>query len=209
MRKRKISPQNAGLALVFVTALLKWLLVDYLNLRVIFIPIIISTWGSLIIYNKKQNSNYFIDAGFGKLGLKTSLFPVFVYILSLSGLLLGYAKLFHIQVFSKNLFVAMALYPIWGLIQQFIVMNFVLTPLRDKQLSKPLVIAVSALAFGSIHLPDLQLFIATVIAGVFFSLIFYRYKNLWPLGFAHGILASLLYYWYLNLDPIQDIFKFL
>jgi hypothetical protein len=47
----------------------------------------------------------------------------------------------------------------------------------------------AALLFGAVHLPDMRLTAATCVLGAVFTMIFLRWRNLWPLGLWHGWLA--------------------
>lgn len=196
---------KAGIILVLTTAIFKWLLVDLWDLRIAFIPLVITAWTLFIWKFAKTDRNFFKNAGLGLLGFKATALLCLVFIIVSASLMFGYVKLQHYNIANPNMFIAMLLYPIWGIVQQFIVMNFVLNDLQKFKLNKFLIILVSALAFGLIHLPDVKLFAATFVAGLVFSAIYIKHQNLWPLGITHGLLASMLYYWVLNQDPIQQI----
>jgi membrane protease YdiL (CAAX protease family) len=94
-----------------------------------------------------------------------------------------------------------ALYPIWGVAQQFALQNLLARNIAGI-LSNPLGIAVAAsILFGISHYPRLELVFLTLVAGVFFTLIYRRCPNLWAVGIAHGMLGSLAVYIVLKEDP--------
>ena len=109
----------------------------------------------------------------------------------------------------RSFWFTIALYPIWGIAQQFALQNLIgrnLTALS----SKPLVIAVVAsLMFGVAHLPRLDLVALTLVAGIFLTLVYRRNPNLWAVGIVHGILGSMAFYIILKEDPGGAILRFL
>ncbi len=63
------------------------------------------------------------------------------------------------------------------------------------------VIAVTTVLFAVVHLPFVELTLATTVLGGVFTAIYLKWRNLWPLGLWHGWLAALFYLWFLRLDP--------
>jgi membrane protease YdiL (CAAX protease family) len=101
------------------------------------------------------------------------------------------------------------LYPLWGLVQQFLVQALVaanLVRVRGALGSRTAVVSVCAVLFGVVHLPDLALAVATFVLGVAFTVIYLRHRNLWPLGLYHGWLGAIAYFWVLARDPWQEVF---
>jgi membrane protease YdiL (CAAX protease family) len=69
-------------------------------------------------------------------------------------------------------------------------------------LSNPLAIAATAsVLFALSHYPRVDLMILTLIGGMFFTLIYRRYPNLWAVGIAHGVLGALAVYLVVKEDP--------
>lgn len=103
----------------------------------------------------------------------------------------------------------MLLYPLWGLVQQFLVQALVaanLARLPGAAGSPWTVTPPCALLFGLVHLPQLDLALATGVLGLVFTPIYLRYRNLWPLGLCHGWLGALTYVWILERDPWREMF---
>ena len=99
------------------------------------------------------------------------------------------------------------LYPIWGLVQQFMIQGLVVANLAGAVRSRAVITLIAAALFGLVHLPDLELSAATFLLGLAFSAIYLRWQNLWPLGLYHGWLGVLLYFLVLGRDPWVDIFR--
>jgi len=103
----------------------------------------------------------------------------------------------------------LALYPVWSVAQQFALQNLVARNLAGV-VRNPVALAVSASAlFAASHYPEVELVLLTVVAGVFFTLIYRRFPNLWAVGIAHAILGSLAVHLVLEQDPGAAILQFL
>jgi hypothetical protein len=101
------------------------------------------------------------------------------------------------------------LYPIWGLIQQFLIQALVVGNLSRSSgalASGWVVTAISAVLFGMVHLPEMRLTIATLLLGLAFTPIYLKWRNLWPLGIYHGWLGVFFYFWILRRDPWLEVF---
>jgi len=96
--------------------------------------------------------------------------------------------------------VTLALYPLWGLAQQFALQNLIARNLAELRGSLPIALLASLL-FAASHFPRWELVALTFAAGVPFTLIYRRFPNLWAVGLAHGILGSLAFYLVLGEDP--------
>ena len=101
----------------------------------------------------------------------------------------------------ETFLLTLALYPNWGTAQQFALQNLIARNLTG-MLSNPLAIAATAsVLFGLSHYPRVDLMILTLIGGMFFTLIYRRYPNLWAVGIAHGVLGALAVYLVVKEDP--------
>jgi len=106
-----------------------------------------------------------------------------------------------------SFWVTVALYPIYGVIQQFALQNFIARNLRMTLSGSVSVAATAAILFGLSHFPRLELVALTFVAGFFFTLIYQRFSNLWAVGLAHGLMAALAMYLVLGEDPGAEILK--
>jgi hypothetical protein len=109
----------------------------------------------------------------------------------------------------RTFWLTVALYPIWGIAQQFALQNLIANNLSGA-LGKPVWIAlVAALVFATSHYPRLELAALSFSAGFFFTLIYRKHPNLWVVGTAHGLLGSMAFYIVLREDPGAAILDFL
>lgn len=96
-----------------------------------------------------------------------------------------------------------ALYPLWGIGQQFALQSLVARNLTDL-VSSPVPLALLAAGlFAIAHYPRLDLVALTFAAGFFLTLVYRRFPNLWAVGIVHGLLGSLAFYVLLEEDPLE------
>lgn len=123
--------------------------------------------------------------------------------------LIAYAVVTASPGLPRTFWLTVALYPVWGIAQQFALQNLIANNL-SALISKPLGIAVAAASlFAMSHYPRLELVGLTFVAGIFFTLIYRKYPNLWAVGIAHGLLGSMAFYIVLEEDPGAVIIGFL
>ncbi|MEQ1849833.1 MAG: CPBP family glutamic-type intramembrane protease [Candidatus Peribacteraceae bacterium] len=102
-----------------------------------------------------------------------------------------------------------ALYPVWGIAQQFALQNLLarnLVPLVPHIALRSLIVAT---CFAVAHLPSMPLAATTFIAGLFFVPLYHRYPNLLLIGTAHGILGSLVFTLVLGQNQWDILTKYL
>jgi hypothetical protein len=106
-----------------------------------------------------------------------------------------------------HLLVLLPLYPLWGLVQQFLVLSLLAANLAALGLSRGVVIAAATAGFTIVHAPNWPLTAASAVLGLACTWLFLRHRNLWPLGVAHGVLAALFYRWVLGRDSIAELWQ--
>lgn len=108
----------------------------------------------------------------------------------------------------RTFWLTAALYPIWGIAQQFALQNMIANNVAGLA-ARPLAVAfVAAALFAASHFPQLELVALTFVAGIFFTWIYRRVPNLWVVGTAHGLLGSMAFYVVLREDPGSVILDF-
>jgi hypothetical protein len=100
------------------------------------------------------------------------------------------------RIFHWRVLAAFGLYLPWALMQQTLLQFYLLARLLvlgPKRLPwVPFVII--GLCFGLVHLPDVWTALVTAVAGAVWSVLYYRYRLLWPLAFSHAALGTAFYY---------------
>ncbi len=96
-------------------------------------------------------------------------------------------------------------YPLWGWIQQLLVLGIVVGNLERVGCRRGLLVAIAGVGFAAVHVPDWPLCGATLALGITCCVLFLRYRNLWPLGVLHGWLGACFYRWVLARDPWAEL----
>jgi len=97
---------------------------------------------------------------------------------------------------------AMPLYLLWGLAQQYLFQFYLLGRLLQV-LALRFAIPVAACAFAAVHFPRWPVMIAVLIAGCVWSFCYFRSRRLLPLAVSHGLLGATLHYWVLDHDLLD------
>lgn len=103
-------------------------------------------------------------------------------------------------------FYLIAIYPVWGFVQQFLLCALVCWNLERATARPALAVAASGVLFGLAHLPDWTLAALTAASGFAWTAIYLRAPNLVVQGVAHGLLGALAYYEVLGRDPWTELF---
>lgn len=171
----------------------------------VFIPIAAGGWGGYVGYRAVTEPGFL-----GNLGLTgQNLGPAFRDASILAGVsLAGMAAVGAAQgtlALDADFLPLFVLYPAWGVVQQTLVQGFFTRHLDRAGLSPWIVSPVSAVAFGSVHIPNWKLTAATTALGAAYAPLYLRHRNLWPLGVYHGVLGAFFYRWVLDRNPWQEL----
>lgn len=115
----------------------------------------------------------------------------------------AYALAKHQFQFPAHTLLLFLLYPLWGVIQQFLVLGILVGNLERVGAigGRPIaLVVIGAVVFGAIHLPDPVLTAGTTILALVYVPLFLKHRNVLPLGIVHGWIAALFYLWVLGRD---------
>jgi hypothetical protein len=87
-------------------------------------------------------------------------------------------------------YIALVGYPIWGIIQEYIVIVFMLKRLKIVLNNKRVSFYIAAFIFATTHLPNPFLVAVTFLMSMVWIKMFEKYKNLYILGFCHGFMGA-------------------
>jgi hypothetical protein len=209
---RTISRPVFEISAVLLTALGKFLFMDILTWRFPFIACAITFWVGYVIVCLKKYPELGKTWGFrsdNMLKAGILLLPFAVISILVFFVIGYYQKTIHL---SWHILPMLVLYPIWGTIQQYLVIALVAGNLHNMEhrIGKSLIIFLTALLFGLVHYPSGWLMLATFILALLYGHVFLKERNVFVLGIFHGWLGALFYYTVVNRDPFVEVFgKFL
>ena len=160
-------------------------------------------WAGFIVVRAWQDRSIFRDWGFRADNLLQAAGPAVVLFVVAAGCMAGYAGLQGTFSFPLHTLPLLLVYPVWGVIQQFLALSIVvgnLERIRGLGRNKALLVLLGATLFGLIHAYDIRLVVGTFFLELVSIPLFLRYRNVWPLGVLHGWLGGLFYLWVLNRD---------
>jgi hypothetical protein len=101
--------------------------------------------------------------------------------------------LFYYDTFTPHSFASyvggFVSYPIWGIIQQFLLLSIILFRLIQITRNNIVSLIFATVLFSLIHAPNVSLMIATFFFGMISCVLFLRNRNIFTIGIMHGVLA--------------------
>ncbi len=194
---------------VVLTAVGKFVFIDYLGWRLLYVIFAIASWVFYIFFRYKKEKGVIRYWGFRTDNFKGALKLMVPFGVISILLFLGigyYQKTINLTWHILPLLIT---YPIWGSVQQFLIIGLIagnLNDLNSKKLKKGLIIVITAILFSVVHFPSVWLMIGTFILALFYGYVYLKVKNIYAMGVFHGWLGALFYYTVVNRDPFQEIF---
>ncbi len=189
---------------VVATAVGHYVFVDIDILHPVYLVVTIGGWMAYLAHSVRSRPDEVAEWGFRADGsAEAGRWIAMILagaggVMALIGLVTG-----HLTA-HWHFLVCLAIYPLWGWVQQWLVQGVVVRSLRENGFGFGATVVLSAFAFGFAHWPDWGLILPTFALAFLFTPLWLRYRNLWPLGLAHGWLGAMLYYWVLGRDPIGE-----
>ncbi len=195
---------------VIISGALKYVLVDWLGLRVFYITAACLLWVYYILKRRKENKDMLRIWGFRKENFNRVFLFLLPFSLTAIGGILWYGISFHSNFLNWHVIPVLILYPLWGCIQQFLMTALIagnLKSIKLLNLNSHQAILVTSLLFGLVHYPYLPLMIFAFFMEVLFTFAYFKWRNLWPLGLYHGWLGSLFLFFAMGRDLWVELWK--
>jgi membrane protease YdiL (CAAX protease family) len=194
---------------VLLTAVGKLVFMDVLHWKLFFIILSILAWAGYVIFQSRKAPGILWYWGFRTDNFKEVIIKILPFgIVSLIAFfVVGYYQ--GTMNLNWNIIPILILYPIWGIVQQLLVIGLVggnLQDMKEIRINKFVIIALTALLFGLVHFPFYWLMAATFFLALLYGFIYLKSRNLYVLGLFHGWLGCLFYYTVLDRDPFAEIF---
>ena len=150
-------------------------------------------WAGYVIGTWRRHPDVAAAWGFRSGGLLPSSAACGGLVLAGLGVLAAVAAFHGAAPPPWHFWIVVGIYPLWGLLQQFLLNGLVARRL-ERHMKAPAVVLVTALLFGLAHLPQWRIGLLAFAVAVPTVMIWLRWRNLWPLGVCHGILGAVAYY---------------
>lgn len=193
---------------ILLTALLKFVFIDWLKFSAYYIITICLFWTFYLIKRYKNDPGILKHWGFQKENFRQSfLFLLPIAIVSMSCILI-YGYINHSNVFNWHVIPILILYPFWGLIQQFMVIALIagnMIAIKTITFKKYQIAFMASLLFAGVHYPSSILMIYAFILEMVFIFVYFKWKNLWSLALFHGWISGLLIFYVLERDLLLEL----
>jgi hypothetical protein len=113
-------------------------------------------------------------------------------------------------IFNWHILPTLLLYPLWGFIQQFLIVGLVAGNLSDVdkfRRHRLWIIVVTAIIFSVVHYPSVMLMAGTFVLALVYVPSYLQHRNIWTLGLFHGWLACFFYFFVLGRDAWGEVFN--
>ena len=179
-----------------------------LGAKGLFIALASLSWIGYVAYQIRRDPTRWKRWGFRADNLRQAfVWPSVLFVAS--GLAMAWYGAMTGRVLWEGHMVFLLLwYPLWGILQQFLVQALGVTNLITLFPRHGLLLAmpVGVVLFAVVHFPNWRLMLATALLACFFIPLYVRDRNLWPLGLYHGWLGTFFYLWVLGRDPWVSVF---
>lgn len=151
-------------------------------------------WGCYLVWRLFKTSGVAEAWGFQKAGFMRSLRACSVFAIAAMVPLLVYGSRNSRFPVPVTLWFLVGIYPVWGVAQQFALQALITRNLRQLVVKLPFRVLSASAIFSGAHFPNYRLMAMTFVAGLAFTWIYEKHKNIWAIGIAHGILGALACY---------------
>lgn len=173
----------------------------------VFVPACAIGWGAYLLAAARRDPTALDRWGLRPTAhlrpLLTWLAPLFAGLVAVGA---GVAWVRGRPLVPELLWLSLLVYPLWGLVQQWLVQALFVDNVRALTGAPLAVLALlGGAGFGAVHAAHPPLVVATALMGATYVVLFQRWRNLWPMAVCHGWLGTLFYPWVLDLNPAADL----
>ncbi len=194
------------IAFVLLTGLGNFLVAGWLDRQLTYVVGACLFWTGFVVVRAVADPSALGEWGFSSRNFGHSvklLLPAMV--LTVSGFA-AYGMFTGSMVMNWHFVLICLLYPIWGLVQQFLVVALLAGNIKKhSRVPKWGIVFLTALIFAAAHVPYLPLVAAAFLLAVITTWVYLRTRNLWALGVFHGWFGTSLYFFVLGQDPWKDV----
>ena len=192
---------------VVLTGALFLVFENIFHLKLQFLVPCVVAWTAYLVVRMVKDRSVAAEWGLRLDNLKSAAPPILVAFAVGVVALYGWHVAFGGQPIPRDAWILFLLYPVWSLIQQFVLQALLASNLEKLGLARAAVVPVAAVLFGAAHLPDWRLAALCAVAGLAWTAIYLSRRQLPLLALSHAWLGALAYYWVLGRDPWGEMFN--
>ncbi len=204
----QISNRRRGYEILAILAVVlgRLLFMVELEWRLPFILVVALGWGGYVWSRSRAEPDILAYWGLTTDNFRPSFLQLLPVALGCVALFVGYGFYFKTEVLDWSLVLILLLYPLWGIVQQFLALGIFAQNIRDGW-SRPewQVILLTGGLFGLIHYPFPLLMAATFFLGLAYSWLYLRGYSILALGIYHGWLGGVFFYTVLGRNSFAEI----
>ncbi len=194
---------------LLITGLLKFIFIDWLNMRAFYIGGACLFWLIYVVVRYKSDPAILKHWGFQKNNFRQSFIFLFPVAIASIAIIVIYGLLKDTAILNFHIILIFLLYPVWGLLQQFIIVGLIagnLVVIERIRLKDYQIVIIASLIFSLIHYPSFFLMIFTFFLEAIFTSVYLKWRNLWSLGLVHGWIGTFLLFFVLERDLWTELF---
>ncbi len=194
---------------LLITGLLKFIFIDWLNMRAFYIGGACLFWLIYVVVRYKSDPAILKHWGFQKNNFRQSFIFLFPVAIASITIIVIYGLLKDTAILNFHIILIFLLYPAWGLLQQFIIVGLIagnLVVIERIRLKDYQIVIIASLIFSLIHYPSFFLMIFTFFLEAIFTSVYLKWRNLWSLGLVHGWIGTFLLFFVLERDLWTELF---
>jgi len=193
---------------VVITGSMKYVLMDWLELRAFYIGASCLFWIGFIYRRYREDGDVLKRWGLRRDHFKHTFLFILPFAVVLIAAIIWYGISYNATFLNWHVIPIFVFYPAWGMIQQFMMISLVAGNLRKisvLKLTDIQVVVLTSLLFAFVHYPSLPLMGFAFFMELLFVSVYFKWENLWPLGLYHGWLGSLLLFFVLGRDLWSEL----
>src|SRR5690554_916253 len=202
----------AEIIMVVTTGALKYVFMDWLNLRAFYIAAACIFWIVYIFNRYRKDKQILQKWGFRKDRFRHSFLFLLTFAVVMVAGIIWYGVSVNAIFLNWHIIPIFMFYPAWGIIQQFLMVALVagnLQAIQSVEFNNWQILLLTSLVFSGVHYPDLPLMVFTFFMETIFLVAYFKWRNLWALGLYHGWVASLLLFFVLGRDLWDELWTIL
>ena len=183
---------------------------DLLNQRLVYIAMACLFWGGYIFYRSQKIRGIIDYWGLSRSNFNKTFFELLPFAILCVGVFVFVGNRMGTNILNWSIVPILLLYPIWGIIQQFIIVGLLAGNLKDLQrvnIPEFLIVLITAMVFAAVHYPHNLLIVGTFCLAIIYTILYLRERNLVVMGIYHGWLGAFFFYTILQRDPWKEVFE--